>query len=305
MEKFNLRDKIIYNVPSDIEGKIENICVTNLYINEDINEVLGEYLVTKRNIRKILFKDELTWIDWKQLKNSCNNASNAAFKNNGILMEFIGQIIITEMFNIESLIKYHNPNFETPEQGTDIIFYDDNLEVFIYEVKSKVSRNSDINEFCKKIKNALTSLYCARELRNQKKLAIARETIQDSIILNKEKKDALFNIIEQIDENNNNFEELGKKDNITLNICLIGNGFNINQKDLNENLSQYINSTFACKDGCNNADKIQNKCLVNRLANIKIINMISLEFAKELDLNELNKQIVKKIEEEGLDNRNG
>lgn len=304
MEKFNIKDKIIYKVPSNISGKIESISVLNLYINKDINEVLAEYLVTERNIKKILLKKELTWIEWRQLKKSCESALTATLKNNGILMEFIGQILIAEIFNIESLIKYNNPNYETPEQGIDIIFYNENLEIFIFEVKSKVSDNNNISEFCGKIKNALTSLYCAKELRNQKKLAIARETINDSVALNKEKKDILFNLLEQIEDNDEDFEELSKKDNITLNICLIGNGFNITQEEINNNLGKFINSTRECKSNCKNADKDHDKCLINKLGNIKIINMISLEFAKELELEELNKQIIKKIEEEGLDSRN-
>ena len=112
-----------------------------------------------------------------------------------------------------------------------------------------------------------------------------------------------FHIIKH--NNRNNFEELSKKDNITLNICLIGNGFNITQNELNQNLYRYINTTLECKNNCTNVDREKNKCLIDRLNNIKIINIISLEFAKELELTELNKQIVKKIEEEGLDNRNG
>lgn len=305
MVDFNFKDQKSYDVPKNLEEKIQRICITNVYVNEDVNEILSEFLVKERNIKKILFKDDLNWIDWKNLKTSCNNAQDMAFKNNGILMEFLGQIIITQMFNIRSLIKYHTPNFETPEQGTDIIFYNDNLDIFIYEVKSKVSRNNNIEEFCKKIKNALTSLYCAKELRNQKKLALAREEIQESIILNKENKDKLFNIIQEIDDNNNDFEKLSEKENITLNICVIGNGFDITQDELNNNLYKYIYSTLACKENCANADRIKNKCLIDRLSNIKIINVISLEFAKELELSELNKQIVKRIEEEGLDIRNG
>lgn len=304
MVKFNIKDKIIYEVPSNISGKIESIEVLNLYIDKDINEILAEYLVTERNIKKILLKKELTWIEWRQLKKSCESALTAVLKNNGILMEFIGQILIGEIFNIESLIKYHNPNYETPEQGMDIIFYNENLEIFIFEVKSKVSNSNNISEFCGKIKNALTSLYCAKELRNEKKLAIARETINDSIALNKEKKDTLFNLLEEIEDNDEDFEELSEKDNITLNICLIGNGFNITQEEINNNLEQFIYSTRECKSNCKNADKVSDKCLINKLGNIKIINMISLEFAKELELEELNKQIIKKIEEEGLANRN-
>ena len=79
---------------------------------------------------------------------------------------------------------------------------------------------------------------------------------------------------------------------------------NITQEEINNNLENFIYSTRECKSRCANIDKESGKCLINKLGNIKIINMISLEFAKELELEELNRQIIKKIEEEGLDNRN-
>lgn len=73
MVEFNFKDRRIYDVPNHLKEKIQRICITNIYVNEDVNEILSEFLVKERNIRKILFKDELSWIDWKNLKTSCNN----------------------------------------------------------------------------------------------------------------------------------------------------------------------------------------------------------------------------------------
>lgn len=62
-----------------------------------------------------------------------------------------------------------------------------------------------------------------------------------------------------------------------------------------------IKTSTYCKRGCKNL--VDGKCNINRLDKSIIFNIISIEFSTELDINLLNNNIVKLIEDKGLDIR--
>jgi len=286
-------------VPLELEKNIEKIFSTSVIIN-NINEELAKFLVDDNGILSALNKEIMTWTDWKYLKESCKSSSRMTFENNGILMEFLCQYILPNIFDINSLLLYQEPSFEDPEGGNDLLFFDSKGNVFIFEVKSKISNNYSHTELKKVIKKGYTSLFCSSEIKNHKKICIARKITED-LYLSKSKKDIIFDSLETIEEVEGNIISLCNNDKIFLNICIIGNGFNYTDEELREDLKDALFSNNYCKRNCKYNDTTNHNCTINRLQKSFILNIISIEFPEELSVTELNNKIIQRIEIGKLD----
>lgn len=301
MENFKFDEKIEeYSVPDILTNNIKKILSTKIIIDTDINYELADYFVNKGGILDVLVKEKMNWIDWKQLKESCKSASSMTIENNGILMEFLSQNYLSYFFNIKSLIYYERVSYESPENGNDLLFFDDNGNVYIFEVKSKISSNFSHTYLKEKIKNAYTSLFCSKEMKNHEKLAIARDSI-DGIKLDDSFKDKVFDILERIEDVKGEFIDLCNEENIILNICIIGNGFNYTEEQIKDDLIDLIFKSVYCKSNC--PYKYKQKCIIEKLKKSIILNIVSIEFNSDLNISLLNDNIVKIIDEKGLDKR--
>lgn len=287
-------------VPISLLSNVEKIFCTKVNINEDINEKLAAFLINDGGILNVLTKDKMNWIDWKQLKKSCKSCSAKSIENNGILMEFLCQYILPNIFDIKSLILYQEPSYESPENGNDILFFDCKGNVFIYEVKSKISNEFSHTELKEKIKHAYTSLFCSKELKNHKKISIARN-VTSNLELDDVTKDKIFALLEKIEDAEENISDLCIEDDIFMNICVISNGFQYTNEEILNDLNNAINTSVYCKNTCEYNDKENKICKINRLGKTFILNIISIEFSTELNINKLNENIIKIIDDKGLD----
>lgn len=290
------------NVPKELKKNIKKILITKVKIFEDINDKIADFLVNEGGILQSLSKEKMTWSDWKNLKESCKDCDNMTLENNGILMEFLCQYILPNIFDINILILYKDVSFESPEPGNDLLFFDMKGNVYIYEVKSKICDDFNHIQLKRKLKSAYTSLFCSKELKNHKKISIARETTTN-LSLSNEIKEKLFLSLEKIEDVRNNIITLCEEKDIKLNLCIIGNGFDFTIEQLKDDLIEIINTSIYCKGNCEYNDKKNKKCTVNRLKKSIILNIISIEFDTKLDISTLNNNIVTIIEEKGLDVR--
>jgi len=289
-------------VPKELLSNVKKIFCTKVKIDDDINKKLAEFLINDNGILNVLSKDSMSWIDWKHLKESCKSCSYRAIENNGILMEFLCQYILPNIFEIESLILYKDPSFEDSESGNDLLFFDTNGNVYIYEVKSKISSDFSHIQLKQKIKYAYTSLFCSKELKNHKKIATARN-VTDTLDLNNNIKDKIYGLLEKIEDAGGNISDLCNKDDIYMNICIISNGFQYTENEILDDLIDCINTSVYCKGSCEHIDRVNGICKINRLSKTIILNIISIEFNSELDINKLNNNIIKIIDDKGLDLR--
>lgn len=289
-------------VPKELLSNVKKIFCTKVKIDDDINKKLAEFLINDNGILNVLSKDSMSWIDWKHLKESCKSCSYRAIENNGILMEFLCQYILPNIFEIESLILYKEPSFEDPESGNDLLFFDTNGNVYIYEVKSKISSDFSHIQLKQKIKYAYTSLFCSKELKNHKKIATARN-VTDTLDLNNNIKDKIYGLLEKIEDAGGNISDLCNKDDIYMNICIISNGFQYTENEILDDLIDCINTSVYCKGSCEHIDRVNGICKINRLSKTIILNIISIEFNSELNINKLNNNIIKIIDDKGLDLR--
>lgn len=289
-------------VPKELLSNVKKIFCTKVKIDDDINKKLAEFLINDNGILNVLSKDSMSWIDWKHLKESCKSCSYRAIENNGILMEFLCQYILPNIFEIESLILYKDPSFEDPESGNDLLFFDTNGNVYIYEVKSKISSDFSHIQLKQKIKYAYTSLFCSKELKNHKKIATARN-VTDTLDLNNNIKDKIYGLLEKIEDAGGNISDLCNKDDIYMNICIISNGFQYTENEILDDLIDCINTSVYCKGSCEHIDRVNGICKINRLIKTIILNIISIEFNSELNINKLNNNIIKIIDDKGLDLR--
>lgn len=301
MKTHNFNDDIReIEVPEKLKSNIKKIYISKSSFEQDINEVVANFLVNDDGILDVLAMEKMSWIDWKNLKGSCEHAKSMSIKNNGILMEFLSQNILPKIFNINSLILYQEPNFESPENGNDLLFYDENGNVFVFEVKSKLSKEVGHLELKEKIKNAYTSLFCSKELKNKKKISIARKVTTGLNILDSTRQ-KLFNLLERIDNVQGEIIELCSESEIFLNICIIGNGFECTDEEVQNDIIDALNSSIYCKAKCKYNDLEKNACTIDILSKSIILNIISIEFNTELNIIDLNNCIIKIIDEKGLD----
>ena len=242
----------------------------------------------------------MSWIDWKNLKRSCERSKSMSIKNNGILMEFLSQNILPKIFNIDSLILYQEPDFESPENGNDLLFFDSNGNVFVFEIKSKISKNFDHFELKKKIKNAYISLFCSKEIKNQKKISIARKVASGLAVIDTTRH-KIFDLLEKIDDVEGEIINLCSSNEIFLNICVIGNGFNCTDEEIQEDLVDALSTSVYCKKTCKYNDLDKNVCTIGLLSKSIILNIISIEFDTELNIVDLNDCIIKLIDDKELD----
>lgn len=298
--KKNTREII---VPNKLKNKIKNIFVSRISYNENINDIIAEFLIKDRGILLTLGKSLMTWTDWRQLKMSCLEAGNKTFSNNGILMEFLSHYILPNVFNLHSLLSFEIPSYETPESGNDLIFFDSNCELFIFEIKSKVSNDFSKNELKIKIKNAFTSLFCSKEIKNAKKIKIARDSVEEGLDLTEEEKEKIFYQLDKLESSEGKIIDLVDDEYIKFNICIIGNGFDVDDVTLINELPNLINTTIYCKSDCCYRDKDNHICMINQLDKMVVLNIVNIEFNRELDLVLLNSKIVDLINSEGLDKR--
>ena len=301
MSSLNYKKQITeYAVTNELVDNIKKIISTKFIIETDVNLELANYFVNNGGILDVLSKDSMSWFEWKQLKESCKSATTMTIENNGILMEYLSQNFLTDFLNIYSLIYYEEPSFESPENGNDLIFFNTAGNIFIFEVKSKISSNCTHIYLKKKIKDAYTSLFCSEELKNHKKISLARKLIT-GIDVQEDIRDKIFDLLQEVEKVNSNIIDLCNNKDIFLNICIVGNGFNYTEEELKEDLIDVIKTSTYCKRGCKNL--VDGKCNINRLDKSIIFNIISIEFSTELDINLLNNNIVKLIEDKGLDIR--
>ncbi|MCI9280212.1 MAG: hypothetical protein HFJ02_05400 [Bacilli bacterium] len=291
------------SVPNDLKNKIKNIFVSKIYYDANINDIIAEFLIRDRGILLALGKNLMTWTDWRQLKISCLQANTKTFSNNGILMEFLSHYILPNVFNLHSLLCFEIPSYEAPESGNDLIFFDSNCDLFIFEVKSKVSNDFSKNELKNKIKNAFTSLFCSKEIKNAKKIKIARDSVEEGLDLTEEEKEKIFYQLDKIELSEGNIIDLVDDEYIKFNICVIGNGFDVDDESLIYELPSLINTTVYCKSDCCYKDKDNHICMINQLEKMMVLNIVNIEFNRELDLVSLNDKIVNLINLEGLDKR--
>lgn len=289
-------------VPEKLLSNIKKIFCTKVKIDDDINERLASFLIDDDGILNVLSKNNMTWSDWKNLKESCKSCSARTIENNGILMEFLCQYILPKIFNIESLILYQEPDYESPESGNDLLFFDSNGNVFIYEVKSKISNEFSHTQLKEKIKHAYTSLFCSKELKNHKKISIARR-VTGNLDINDVTKDKIYKLLEKIEDVGGNISDLCDEDDIYMNICIVSNGFQYTEEEILGDLVSCINTSVYCKNSCEYIDKENKICKINRLSKTIILNIISVEFSSELDINKLNSNIIRIIDDRGLDLR--
>ena len=289
-------------VPEKLLSNIKKIFCTKVKIDDDINERLASFLIDDDGILNVLSKNNMTWSDWKNLKESCKSCSARTIENNGILMEFLCQYILPKIFNIESLILYQEPDYESPESGNDLLFFDSNGNVFIYEVKSKISNEFSHTQLKEKIKHAYTSLFCSKELKNHKKISIARR-VTGNLDINDVTKDKIYKLLEKIEDVGGNISDLCDEDDIYMNICIVSNGFQYTEEEILGDLVSCINTSVYCKISCEYIDKENKICKINRLSKTIILNIISVEFSSELDINKLNSNIIRIIDDRGLDLR--
>lgn len=290
------------SVPSELMSNIKKIFSSVVKIDGDINKILAEFLVNEEGILNVLSKQQMSWIDWKQLKESCKSSASMTIENNGILMEFLCQYILPSIFNIKSLILYQEPSYESPENGNDLLFFDTNGNIFIYEVKSKISDDFSHIELKSKIKNAYTSLFCSKEIKNHKKISIARN-VTTNLEISDQIKDKIFSLLEKVEDVEGNIINLCGDKEIFLNICIISNGFQYTELELKNDLIDSITSSVYCKSNCEYIDKENRICKINRLSKTIVLNIISIEFNTELNINDLNSNIIKIIDDKGLDIR--
>ena len=123
-------------VPEKLKSNIKKIFVSKTKFEHNINEVVANFLINDGGNLDVLAMNTMSWIDWKNLKRSCERSKSMSIKNNGILMEFLSQNILPKIFNIDSLILYQEPDFESPENGNDLLFFDSNGNGFVFEIKS-------------------------------------------------------------------------------------------------------------------------------------------------------------------------
>ena len=291
------------SVPNDLKNKIKNIFVSKISYDANINDIIAEFLIKKRGILLVLGKNIMTWTDWRQLKISCLQANTKTFSNNGILMEFLSHYILPNVFNLHSLLCFEIPSYENPESGNDLIFFDSNCELFIFEVKSKVSNDFSKKELKNKIKNAFTSLFCSKEIKNAKKIKIARDSVEEGLDLTEEEKEKIFYQLDKIESSEGNIIDLVDDEYIKFNICIIGNGFDVDDESLIYELPSLINTTVYCKNDCCYKDKDNHIFMINQLEKMMVLNIINIEFNRELDLVSLNSKIADLINLEGLDKR--
>ncbi len=289
-------------VPKELLSNIKKIFSSKIKINGDVNQILADFLVNGGGILNVLSKKQMSWIDWRHLKKSCESSSGMTIENNGILMEFLCQYILPNIFNIKSLILYQEPSFESPENGNDLLFFDEYGNIFIYEVKSKISNYFGHIVLKEKIKNAYTSLFCSKEIKNNKKISIARN-VTDNLEIDNNMKDKLFRLLEAIEDVKGNIVDLCSNEDIFLNICIVSNGFEYTEEELKNDLVHAVQSSVYCKKNCKYIDKINGICKINRLGKSVILNIISVEFNTELNINSLNSNIIKIIDDKGLDVR--
>lgn len=286
-------------VPLELKNNIDKISTTKVIVR-NVNEELAKFLVDENGIMSALDKESMSCHDWKYLKESCRNSQRMTFENNGILMEFLCQYILSDIFAINSLILFQEPDYETPESGNDLLFFDSKGNVFIFEIKSKLSDTFSHSELKKTIKKGYTSLFCSSEIKNHKKICIARN-ITDKLEIPESKKETIFSSLEKIEEVEGNIIGLCNDDNIFLNICVIGNGFNYTDEELGIDLIDALLSNVYCKTNCKYNDTINNKCTINRLQKSFVLNIISVEFPEELNIVSLNNEIINRIDERKLD----
>lgn len=303
MNNYNFKKQLKeISVPIELISNIKKILSSEVKIDGDINRILAEFLVNDGGILNVLSKEEMGWFDWKQLKESCKSSSNMTIENNGILMEFLCQYILPNIFNIKSLILYQEPSFESPENGNDLLFFDSDGNIFIYEVKSKISDDFGHITLKAKIKNAYTSLFCSKEMKNHKKISIARKVTSDLEILD-EVKDKIFSLLEKVEDVEGNIIDLCEDEEIFLNICIISNGFQYTELELKKDLIDSIRTSVYCKSNCEYLDKDNRVCRINHLSKTVVLNIINIEFNTELNINNLNDNIIQIIDDKGLDIR--
>lgn len=303
MKNYNFKKELKeISVPNELILNAKKILSSEVKIDGDINQILAEFLVNDDGVLNVLSKEEMSWIDWKQLKESCKSSSNMIIENNGILMEFLCQYILPNIFNIKSLILYQEPSFESPENGNDLLFFDTDGNIFIYEVKSKISDDFSHTTLKAKIKNAYTSLFCSKEMKNHKKISIARK-VTNNLEISDEVKDKIFSLLEKVEDVEGNIIDLCEDKEIFLNICIISNGFQYTELELKNDLIDSITSSVYCKSNCEYLDKDNGVCKINRLSKTIVLNIISIEFNTELNINDLNDNIIQIIDDKGLDIR--
>ena len=88
-----------------------------------------------------------------------------------------------------------------------------------------------------------------------------------------------------------------------MNICIISNGFQYTELELKNDLIDSITSSVYCKSNCEYIDKENGICKINRLSKTVVLNIISIEFNTELNINDLNSNIIEIIDDKGLDIR--
>ena len=109
--------------------------------------------------------------------------------------------------------------------------------------------------------------------------------------------------IKLVEDVEGNIIDLCKDKEIFLNICIISNGFQYTELELKNDLIDSITSSVYCKSNCEYHDKNNGVCKINRLSKTIVLNIISIEFNTELNINDLNDNIIQIIDDKGLDIR--
>lgn len=175
--------------------------------------------------------------------------------------------------------------------------------MYNYDYKKNTREIIVPNELKNKIKNAFTSLFCSKEIKNAKKIKIARDSVEEGLDLTEEEKEKIFYQLDKLESSEGKIIDLVDDEYIKFNICIIGNGFDVDDITLINELPNLINTTVYCKSDCCYRDKDNHICMINQLDKMVVLNIVNIEFNRELDLVSLNGKIVDLINSEGLDKR--
>lgn len=275
-------------VPEELLSKLSKI---NLYIYNspiDINEYLSE-LFMSNDFTEAVFHKSLTQEDWEKIYYGMKTEKGKKhFKNNGILFEYFSNNIISKKFKLKNLVNFKDIDIEDPKKGIDIIFLDDEFKLQFYEVKSRNTKEMEgnTNNLVELIKNAITSLFCT-EMKNVVKLVEAKSALKD----NKRCLES-FNILKDILYNKtNNIKYIGNN-NINFNICVIGERFIIDEEKLKEGIIEVFNTTKYCPPKCKKDNLFCNKKILDE---IRILNIVNVQFVGNLSLKIIYEKIMQKI----------
>ena len=259
----------------------------------DINDYLTNLFVSEDFCNSVFHKN-LSKEDWQAIYYGIKSEKGIDyFKNNGILFEHFSNKILSEHFSLQNLINFGNIDFEDPDKGSDIIFFDQDFKLQFYEVKSKCTANQKGNQkdFAELVKNAIISIFCSR-LKNVAKLMGAKTAIKG--------KDELFGSYKLLcDMLNNSSNMINYVDNgdIDFNICIIGEKIDIDDDLLKQEIIEVFNTNKYCPGNCKYNNEV---CIKGILDKIIILNIVNIQFLGELSLNVIYEKIIKKIELMGV-----